>query len=192
MKLRQPIVIAAVLPLLLLLTPRPGAAQTGFTVTLIPSAVRVVTPMNGAQVFTFTGTLTNNTGTALFLNADNFSLDFPMTLDDTAFQNTFVFPTDTGGSLLPQPSLAAHSSETTALFSVTVPAGTSAGTYGGTFEIQGGAGTSDFGLLAAPAFTVNAAPVPEASTAVSLGLLSALGLAGCLVSVRRKKTPPSR
>ncbi len=190
MKLRQPLVIPAVLPLLLFLTPRPGAAQTGLTVTLAPSAVRVVTPVNGAQVFTFTGTLTNNTGTALFLNADNFSLDFPLILDDTAFQNTFVFPTDTSGNLLPQPPLAAGATETAALFSVTVPAGTSAGTYGGTFEIQGGAGASDFGLLAAPTFTVSAAPVPETSTGVSFGLLLAVGLAGGIIRVRRRKIPP--
>ena len=190
MKLFQSIVCAAVLPLLLILAPRPGAAQTGLTVTLTPSAVNVVTPVNSAQVFTFTGTLTNNTSAALFLNADNFSLDFPLTLDDTAFQNTFVFPTDASGNLLPQPALAAHSSETMALFSVTVPTGTPAGTYGGTFEIQGGAGTSDFGLLAAPTFTFSASPVPEASTGVSLGLLLGAGLVGGVVSVRRRKKPP--
>ena len=36
--------------------------------------------------------------------------------------------------------------------------------------------------------TINGAPVPEASTTVSLGLLLALGLGGLVVTARRKKT----
>ena len=75
-------------------------------------------------------------------------------------------------------------------FILPILAGTSAGTFDSTFEIQGGTGTSDYGLLAAPAFTFKAAPVPEASTGVSLGLPLGAGLAGGVAIVRRRKKPP--
>jgi len=125
------------------------------------------------------------------LNGDLFSVDAPLTGDDSAFVNMFLFPTAPNGSPLPQPTLGAGRSLSLALFNVTVLTGTPLGSYGGLFEIQGGATADDFGLLGSQSFTVNtsAKPIPSVpevpgGSALAVGLLMTAGLA---VVARRKK-----
>ena len=175
--------------MLALLTPAPCAAQTGLGFTLATPTITAGTSA-ADQVFTFSGTLTNTSATPFYLNGDQFSVDPPLSGDDSAFVNTFLFPTDTGGSPLPQPTLGAGQSLSLALFNVTVPTGVPLGSYTGLFEIQGGATTSDFGLLGSQSFTVNTsatpAPiVPEGSSGSSLAV-GLLMMASLAVVGRRK------
>ena len=175
--------------LLALLPAAPSAAGPGgLAFTLHPTTI-TANKSAADQVFTFSGTLTNDTSTPLYLNGDLFTVDSALTGDDSDFINTFVFPTDMGGNPTAQPTLGVGQSITDPLFTVTLPAGTVPGTYGGLFEIQGGPTVNDYGLLASQSFTVHAtsaAPVPEASSGASLaaGLLLIGGLA---VASRRRK-----
>lgn len=176
--------------LLALLSPAPCTAQPGLDFTLATPTITVGTSPTD-QVFTFNGTLTNTSSTPLYLNGDQFSVDPPLAGDDSAFVNTFLFPTAPSGSPLPQPTLGIGQSLSLALFNVTVPTGTPLGSYGGLFEIQGGATAGDFGLLGSQSFTVNtsAAPVPSVpevpgGSALAVGLLMTAGL---VVMARRKK-----
>jgi len=175
--------------LLALLPSAPCAAQAGLDFTLLAPTVTTGTSPTD-QVFTFNGTLTNTSTTSLYLNADLFSVDAPLTGDDSAFGNTFLSPADPSGSPLPQPTLGAGQSLSLALFNVTVPAGTPLGSYLGLFEIQGGTTTSDFGLLGSQSFTVNttAKPVPSVpevpgGSALTIGLL----MTTALVATKRRK-----
>jgi hypothetical protein len=86
-----------------------------------------------------------NSGT-VFLNGDSFNVTAPITLDDSGFFGNFPL------------SLAPGASFTGDLFVLTVPPGTSFGTYLGTFTLLGGAdgnasnalGTADFSLTTVP------------------------------------------
>jgi len=177
--------------LLALFPSAPCLAQTGLSFTLAtPTITAGASPTD--QVFTFNGTLTNTSSTSLSLNGDQFSVDPPLTGDDSAFANFFLFPTDPSGNPLPQPTLGAGQSLNLALFNVTVPTGTPLGSYLGLFEIQGGATSGDFGLLGSQSFTVNttAKPIPSVpevpgGSALAVGLLMTAGLA---VTARRRRT----
>ena len=183
--------------LLLALAPaRPAAAQSGLGFTL--DTPTVTTDISSSdQVFTFNGTLTNNTATALYLNGDLFSVDPPLTLDDSGFFNTFLFPTDSSGNPVDPQPLAVGQSLNLALFSATVPGGTSLGSYNGLFQIQGGATTGAYALLASQTFKVNTvpagtAPAPPAVPEVSSGVTFSIGiilLGGLAVAARRRKAP---
>jgi len=140
----------------------PASAQ--LHVTFAPAAT--VFSRAAGQTETFTATLINNYAFPLYLNGDFFDgPDAPLTVDDTAFQ--------TNVSLTP---IAAGDTLTADLFTVTVPANTPTSSFNGTFYLTGGRGPNDNGTLSATPFTVSAQPVPEASTAVTLGLLLALSL----------------
>ncbi|MGI4790656.1 MAG: hypothetical protein ACRYFS_17615 [Janthinobacterium lividum] len=137
------------------------------------------------QTFAVTATLINNFNSVLYLNGDSPSMNAPLDindLDDTPFQNTFAYSD-------PQLTLAAHGGRiTTTIFDFTIPGGTDAGTYGGSFDFLGGTTPDDQTYLATGtySFRVQDAPVPEASTTVSFGLLLLLG--GTALIVRRRKT----
>ncbi|MGI4788818.1 MAG: hypothetical protein ACRYFS_08205 [Janthinobacterium lividum] len=181
--------------LLAFLAPSACSAQSplGFTLDT-PTITAGASPTD--QVITFSGTLTNTSAAALYLNGDQLTIDPPLSGDDTEFFNTFVFPADSNGNALPQPTLGVGQSLDIALFDVTVPAGTGLGTYNGSFQIQGGATDSDCDLLApAQTFSVTTSPnpvppvspmpVPEipGSLTLSLGILLTAGL----LAARRKK-----
>jgi hypothetical protein len=169
------------------------AQATGFTVSL-------ASPFQfadaGAPV-TFAGTLTNNTGYTLNLYGGSFSATYGMGTTDLSasdFSSSFFSAT---------PVLLADSAmQTLNLFTVTLDPGVSPGDIsGGSFyfsaqELDGSGNEVPNGFITTdtpdPAFTVtaNGAPVPETSSATSLGLLLTLGLlgAGAAKSVRRRRS----
>lgn len=165
--------------LLALLAPPAARAQTTspLAFTLMPS------DQTGAPGSTlhFTGTLSNTTGTAIFLNGDSNTLNAPgLTLDDSPFLSA---PT----SLAPvgQPG----STYTGGFFDILIAPSAMSGVFSGSFTILGGADGSANDAQASQTFSVTVgtpSPVPEASTTVSLGLLL-LGLGGVAVSAKRKK-----
>jgi hypothetical protein len=121
---------------------------------------------------TFIATALNTAGFLENLNADSFTIDAPLTLDDTPFETNWPFTLDVDQSFGPE-----------ALFSVMVPLGTAAANYSGTFDLLGGAGGSDMNLLSTAPFTVtvtNVATVPEPAA------LSMLGAACILLACSRR------
>jgi hypothetical protein len=112
----------------------------------------------------------------LYLNSDNVaSLDSPLTLDDTAFLN-IPYPLSPAGN--PGNSYAG------ALFDVTVPLGTVAGTYEGEYQVLGGSDEDASDLLGDEDFTVTveSSAVPEPSSL----LLLLSGMAGLAGTLRRR------
>lgn len=113
----------------------------------------------------------------LYLNSDNVaSLDLSLTLDDTAFWTLAL-------SAPLSPAGDPGDSYTGALFYVTVPLGTAAGTYVGEFQVLGGSDDGTYDVLGDEVFTITvgsaASPVPEPSSLLLL-LSGMAGLAGAL------------
>jgi hypothetical protein len=98
------------------------------------------------SVLHFTGTLTNTTGAAVYLNGDNYNLStIPAdNLDDRLFfSNT------------PAGRLAANgTSGDIGLFNVTIPGSTATGSYSGSYMIVGGAANDSQDILGVVNFTV--------------------------------------
>ena len=99
------------------------------------------------DIVEFDATITNlDPSNGLYLNSDNVaSLDSPLTLDDTAFWN-IPYPLNPAGD--------SGDSYTGALFDVTVPLGTAAGTYVGEYQVFGGSNTDASDLLGDEPFTI--------------------------------------
>src|SRR5581483_10901591 len=127
----------------------------------------------GAMV-SFSGTLTNNTESDLYLNLDSLNLTGldPSSIDDTPwFLNTpsgFLDPNGTTGVI--------------GLFNIAIPTPFLNGDYAGTFQILGGQTSDDQTLLGSANFTLEVLPggspsVPEPSTFVLLGMTLAGALA---------------
>jgi hypothetical protein len=115
---------------------------------------------------TFNATVTNTTNAVVFLNGDDFSLDAPLTLDDSSFLNNFPL------------SLGALGSFTGTLFTVDAPLGTAPGLYAGVFDITGGADDLATGVVASANFDVFVTPEPSSFLLLGSGFgigLIALG-----------------
>ena len=167
----------ALLTMLALMTLAAAPARAQLTVTLAP--VAPIFAGSADQTLTFSATLTNNYPYPLYLNGDYFVYPpAPLTVDDTAFYDTFVAPAA---------PLAAGSVTTTDLFTVLVPANTPVNGYDGTFYITGGADALSTQAQSSTPFQIDVQAVPEASTTASFGLLLALGLSGMMVAARKKK-----
>jgi len=136
----------------------------------------------GDDTVVFTGTIKNIGPDTVFLNSDSFtSLSGGLTTDDTPFLRdapTFLA------------SGASYTAGAAGLFDVSVAPGTPGGTDTGVFNILGGADANAQGIEASQQFNVTvppSAPVPEASSVVSLAALLALGLCTGGVAYRRRK-----
>lgn len=111
----------------------------------------------------------------VFLNGDNTTIDFPLTIDDSGFFNNFPL------------SLSPGSSFTGLLFTVNVPAFVMLDDfYNAYFEIDGGADSNAANFLASVNFQIEA--VPQSAVPEPTGMVLALaGLAGMALLLRRKR-----
>jgi len=133
----------------------PGMAYADLIFTL-DTPTQNVSP---GGTLTFTGILTNSTGSTLFLNGDDFTLDGEgLALDDTPFLLNAPASLDSGDSF----------TETilTVMADLTVPFQQAVGA----FHILGGATESDQSLLATKEFEVHVVPEPG-NGALLVGLI---------------------
>jgi len=161
----------------LVLAPAMAHAQA-FSITFSPPAQSVLPGMSA----TFSGTIKNMTTTDLYVNYPTIDpLTFGLTADDAPFQNTF------GG--VPVLLGAGQTYALTDFFTVTDTAAP-VGSYQGQFNVYGGTDPAATDLSGSAGFTVLVpnAPVPEASTSVSLAALLASGAAVWAVKRRRAMT----
>ena len=159
-------------------------AQAQLVLNLTPS-LQSGTP---GSTLLFSGTLSNPTASTVFLNGDGYTFSAPgLTLDASPFFN------NAPDSL----SAVGGGSDTYSggFFNVFVTPSALPGTYAGTFSVLGGADGNAQATVASETFFVsvqpNSAPVPETSSAVSLGVLFGLGTLAIGICRRRKKHIPS-
>jgi hypothetical protein len=118
------------------------------------------------NVLTFDATVTNDTNQMVFLNGDNTSVDSPLVLDDSPFDNNFPL------------SLGAGDSFTGELFTVDIPAEAAAGLYDGAFAITGGFDDSAQDTVGSADFNVSVVtPEPSSYLLVITGLV---GIGGAM------------
>jgi hypothetical protein len=141
-------------PAMLLVVPSPVLADT-LTLSL-SNPVQSATP---GSTLTFDATVSapSTNAAPVFLNSDNYTIDSPLTLDDSDF---FSLPL----------SLDPGDSYTGALFTITLPSGFAQGDYSGSFEILGGAGGSAFDTLATTDFQISPTPEPRTMLLLATGL----------------------
>jgi hypothetical protein len=138
-----------------------------------PLSITLAAPFQSGpeNVFAFIATVTNTSLTTVYLNADSFNVDAPLTVDDSPYIDNYPLSLSPG-------------SYTGLLFNVDVPPGTPAGLYAGSFEIIGG-GPSDFTDVAGSAtFNVDVTPEPGSLILLLAGLTGLAGLGG---SLRRRR-----
>ena len=156
----------AVMTLLLTIGLMPAAHADTLNFSLTPSWGGV--EPGGTMTFTATVSAPNSNAGDIFLNGDSANLGSLGVDDDDFFANAPFF-------------LAPGDSDTFAIFTVPIPVGTPFGTYGGYFEILGGADGGAQDTIAVTPFSVNVAPEPSSF------VLFGSGLAGLVGMVRRKR-----
>lgn len=167
----------------LLLAGSAAHAQSPFQPIQVDFAPIVETVTPGSTV-TFAGTITNTTGSSIFITEDIIDpFASGLTTDDTPFADTFA-----AGAPVELASFQTYFY--TDLFTVSADSGVAPGLYKGEFTVFGGSapladdvsGTSDFYVR------VPTPAVPEASSVVSFGLLL-LGGMTVLACKNRKRVP---
>jgi hypothetical protein len=124
------------------------------------------------QTITFSGSIANSSGAAVFLNSDALNISAPLTADDTKFFLNSPLSIGPGAT-----------TPIFQIFDVTVPPGAPFGLYPGSFDILGGSTPSQFGTVGTATFAVNVVPEPATfgmllAGAICLGLMRCRG--GCL------------
>ena len=149
---------------------------------LLTSAITLAAPitltlqnvvLSGAPggAVTFVATATNTTAVTQNLNADSFTLQAPLVLNDSLYNS---WPLALNGSLTFGPQ---------GLFAVSIPSATALGLYNGVFNIVGGPGANDQLVLGTTNFQVNvvsASSIPEPAS----GLLLLIG--GAFIPLLRR------
>ncbi|HLI76326.1 MAG TPA: PEP-CTERM sorting domain-containing protein [Acidobacteriaceae bacterium] len=152
-----------------------ATAARADTVTFAISPSTVSTVPGGTATYTATISAPLDNGAPVFLNGDTITFAGPadITFDDGGlFGNFPVF-------------LAPGDSDTAPLFTVGVPSGELAGSYLGSYVLQGGAdggaedilGTQSFTLDVTAATGSSVTPEPSSYLLLSTGILAALALA---------------
>jgi hypothetical protein len=129
------------------------------------------------DVIAFDATVTNTSSATENLNGDTFIIDGPLTVDDSPFDNTSVWPL----------TLGAGDSVSGLLFNVDIPTDAAQGLYTGTFEITGGHYSTNEGFeIGSANFDVQVTPEPPTWELMALSLMALLGVTAW--NSRRRQT----
>jgi hypothetical protein len=121
------------------------------------------------DVIAFDATVTNTSSATENLNGDTFNVDAPLTVDDSPFDNTSVWPL----------TLGAGDSVSGLLFNVDIPADAAQGLYTGTFDITGGHySTNEEFVIGFANFDVVVTPEPPTWELMALALMGFLAYYG--------------
>jgi len=167
MKLKTMLAVATLLLMIGLSSAVAYADTLNFTLTHPSQSLYV----GSGGTLTFEATVFNPTSSTVFLNGDTYDAA-GFTLDDSGF---FGFPL----------SLAAGTGFTGNLFTVTVPASASLGTYVGSFTLLGGADANASNPLGTATFAVNVVPEPSSIMLLISGVAGLAGFRGKLRGMAR-------
>ena len=158
------------MPVLLLSAPAALADTIDLTLT---NPIQAVEPGVGGTLSYFATVSAPITNTGIEnLNADEFSVSFSTTLDDSTGFQSASFPLD----------LNPGDRYTGLLFTITVPSTDAAGVYPGTFSILGGATVDSLDMLATVDYDAVVTPEPTSLLLLGTGLA---GLAAALGGRRK-------
>lgn len=165
MKSKMTLLVA---PLLTLALTSAAAYADTVSFTLTNPTQYVSVTRGGSLTYDATVSAPASNSAAIFLNGDSFNVTAPVSLNDSDFFSGFPL------SLMPGTSFTGD------LFVLTLPAGSSAQAYLGSFTLLGGANGNASSTLGTVNFTL--APTPEPSSL----LLLATGIAGLAWFVSRR------